>query len=301
MDVDSGRIDLSGFKKKVTCGGRQYDEFSNFYQCQIQTEEGCWSSSEHYYQALKFPGTDGAEIRDALRQACSPMESWQLGNTHKELLRKDWEVVKLDMMYEANYAKFSQSGVLRESLVSSRGPICCDGGIFWKTWNEVILERIREELKDNDQRNSVCLQKRVAMLQAYASAVSSGDKRLVEVVTQSASKRELPPDRGNEDTLLICGVGDLSAELFTWDAMKPEVNGEEHYVSQNGWHLYLGKKNGITAWVVDEACSPNEATGFAYKEANVTNTNLPTGNQQWQVWDHSLSRHVPTELVLRDA
>ena len=43
-------------------------------------------------------------------------------------------------MYESNLAKFTQHEDLKRLLTSSTGAITARGG-FWKTWNEVLLER----------------------------------------------------------------------------------------------------------------------------------------------------------------
>eukprot|EP00408_Alexandrium_pacificum_P026409 CAMPEP_0171189502 /NCGR_PEP_ID=MMETSP0790-20130122/18379_1 /TAXON_ID=2925 /ORGANISM="Alexandrium catenella, Strain OF101" /LENGTH=301 /DNA_ID=CAMNT_0011654615 /DNA_START=64 /DNA_END=969 /DNA_ORIENTATION=+ len=293
-------VDLSSFKKCVTCGGRRYDEFSNFHACQIWAEEfeSFWPSAEHYYQACKFPGASGADVREALRNTSSPMESWKLGNSHKALLRGDWEEVKLVMMYKANFLKFSQSEGLRRLLVDSEGPICCDGGLFWKTWNEVLLERVREELREGHDQTPADLELRIQLMQAYRSAVAAGDQRAADAVTQHAAKRQLPPEQSTGPVTVSGLVDGEAAMVFSADVLVPEINGQPHWISSEGWHLYLGVKSARCSWVLDEFCAQNEASGTAFMAVDGGDRSPPYGTQRWQVWDHSSSRHAPRELTV---
>jgi N-glycosidase YbiA len=75
-----------------------------------------WSTSEHYFQAQKFAGTDHEE---AIRQTRSPMIAARMGRDRKKPLRRDWESVKDDVMRDAVRAKFTQHAELREALLAT--------------------------------------------------------------------------------------------------------------------------------------------------------------------------------------
>jgi predicted NAD-dependent protein-ADP-ribosyltransferase YbiA (DUF1768 family) len=47
----------------------QFGEFSNFYAAPITLHGKVWPSSEHYFQAMKFPGT---QHEGAIRRLTSP-------------------------------------------------------------------------------------------------------------------------------------------------------------------------------------------------------------------------------------
>jgi len=294
----SESVDLSSFKKTITCGGRRYDEFSNFHLCQILADGDVWPSSEHYYQALKFPGGSGEKPRQAILSASSGMESWQVGNSFRDELRKDWEIVKIDMMYKANLLKFQQSEDLQHLLVKSDGPICCDGGLFWKTWNEIVLERVREELRSKSDQATKTLQNLVGIMEAYSSAVACGDQRKIDAVTQWASKRQLPPDTDAMGTITVSGLSAKIATTFFVDCLKPQVNGQPHFMNDDGKHMYLGKKGDKCAWVVDQFCDADEVAGEAFMLTSKESSDLPRGKRLWQLWDDSLHRHVEGELVI---
>ena len=95
-----------------------FGEFSNFAAFPIRLKNRTWPTSEHYFQAQKFAGTDDAHA-DAIRAANSPMIAARMGRDRKKKLRRDWESVKVSVMREAVLAKFEQHAALRELLLST--------------------------------------------------------------------------------------------------------------------------------------------------------------------------------------
>src|SRR3974390_1074688 len=93
-----------------------YGEFSNFSPHPFGLQGKTWPTSEHYFQAQKFAGTDQEE---AIRQAKSPMIAARLGRSRSHPLRPDWEKIKDDVMREALLAKFTQNPALRWLLLST--------------------------------------------------------------------------------------------------------------------------------------------------------------------------------------
>jgi len=262
--------------------GQSRHELDNFYTCQIEAEDGIiWPSSEHYYQGSKYPGHD--ELRERIRTSSDGMESWKLGNQRSEAFRKDWEEVKVDIMYEANLAKFSQCERLRELLVSTHGPMEAQGDPRgWKTWNEVLLERIREELRSPNSRNHAVLTQRIAAMDSYRKAAAAKDSHALEVAVKYASLRVPIPEVGNMSSVRIQGAGKELDGVYQLDQLSPEVNGQPHYVNGDN-HLMLGSKRGDHAWVLDSCFSPNEATGAAYLAVQ-GQADLPLGGSQTWKW-----------------
>jgi ribA/ribD-fused uncharacterized protein len=75
-----------------------------------------WPTSEHYFQAQKFAGTDQEE---AIRLAESPMAAAVMGRSREQMLRLGWESVKDDIMREALRAKFTQHPKLQALLLAT--------------------------------------------------------------------------------------------------------------------------------------------------------------------------------------
>ena len=91
-----------------------YGEFSNFSPHPIELKGFVWPTSEHYFQAQKFAGT---EHEVAIRHTKSPMIAARMGRSRERPLRPDWETKKDDIMREALQAKFTQHPNLRSLLL----------------------------------------------------------------------------------------------------------------------------------------------------------------------------------------
>lgn len=90
--------------------------FSNFAAFPIELKGKVWPTSEHYFQAQKFAGT---EHEESVRLAKSPIIAARMGRDRSRPLRPDWEAVKDDIMREAVRAKFLQHAELREILLAT--------------------------------------------------------------------------------------------------------------------------------------------------------------------------------------
>ncbi len=138
----------------------QYGDFSNFAKYGISMNDKWWSTVEHYYQAMKFNDTD---YQEKIRKNSLPMNSARLGRSRKVKLRKDWESVKDNVMYEAVMAKFTQHDDLRELLLSTDTAKIIEhteNDSYWGDGGDgsgknrlgQILMRVREKLKKYDKR-----------------------------------------------------------------------------------------------------------------------------------------------------
>ena len=93
-----------------------YGCFSNFSRHSFQVDGTPWQTVEHYFQAMKFPGT---EHEHAIQIAPAPMIAKQMGNDHARPLRPDWQEVKDDVMRRAVRAKFAQNADIRAVLLGT--------------------------------------------------------------------------------------------------------------------------------------------------------------------------------------
>lgn len=135
--------------------GDAFGEFSNFAAFPFTIEEKEWRTTEHYFQAQKFVGT---EFEEEIRNIPSPMIAARAGRDRKKPLRPDWEAVKDDVMRAAVRAKFTQHPKLAELLLSTgdaeliehtkNDSYWADGGDgSGKNMLGIILMEVREELR----------------------------------------------------------------------------------------------------------------------------------------------------------
>ncbi|MFO0938143.1 MAG: NADAR family protein [Gemmataceae bacterium] len=94
----------------------EYGCFSNFSRHPIFLAGKRWPTSEHYFQAMKFEGT---EHEEQVRMAKKPMDAANMGRDRKRPLRNDWDSVKDQIMRDAVRAKFTQHDGLKAILLST--------------------------------------------------------------------------------------------------------------------------------------------------------------------------------------
>src|ERR671930_366949 len=92
-----------------------YGDFSNFAPYPIELKGKLWPTTEHYFQAQKFSGTD---YEESIRLAEMPMLAANMGRSRDRMLRLGWEAVKDDIMREALRAKFIQHPELQTLLLA---------------------------------------------------------------------------------------------------------------------------------------------------------------------------------------
>jgi predicted NAD-dependent protein-ADP-ribosyltransferase YbiA (DUF1768 family) len=159
-------------------------------------------SAEQAFQALKFPPSS-PHFTAILQRAPLPGESgsahghacWALGQAGP--MRPDWDCIKLQVMLEANRARFLQHADLREELLAT-GSATVQGqpstswqhrGLQqgWQKWNGIIMMRLREELKAQADRVPGLLEGLLAQFQSYDPAMAGA---VVEGVAAAGAGRE---------------------------------------------------------------------------------------------------------------
>lgn len=93
-----------------------YGAFSNFSAHSFVIGGKRWPTTEHYFQAQKFAGT---EHEEAIRLIDSPMVAARMGRSRQRPLRKDWDAAKDDVMRIALHAKFTQHQDQQTLLLST--------------------------------------------------------------------------------------------------------------------------------------------------------------------------------------
>jgi ribA/ribD-fused uncharacterized protein len=132
-----------------------YGCFSNFSRHPIYLKGKRWPTSEHFFQAQKFSGT---EHEEAVRLCKTPREAANLGRSRKLPLRRDWEGVKDQVMLDAVRAKFAQYQDLKGVLLGTGDALLVERTQKDSYWGDggdgsgknrlgQILMQVREELR----------------------------------------------------------------------------------------------------------------------------------------------------------
>lgn len=134
-----------------------YSFFSNFSPHSIYLKNKIWPTTEHYFQSQKFADIPQEET---IRQASSPREAAALGRDRRLPLRRDWEIVKENVMREALYAKFTQHPDLQEQLLATQGSVLIEHTANDRYWGDggdgtglnrlgYLLMEIRQQISTN--------------------------------------------------------------------------------------------------------------------------------------------------------
>jgi hypothetical protein len=131
-----------------------YGCFSNFSNHPVMIGALEWKTSEHYFQAQKFVGT---EHEESIRNCSSPNSAAKMGRDRSLPLRNDWEEVKDRIMFDVCLAKFTQHLDIRQILLDTGAAQLIEHTVRDNYWGDggdgsgknmlgIILMRVREAL-----------------------------------------------------------------------------------------------------------------------------------------------------------
>lgn len=132
----------------------EWGEFSNFALYPIKLAGKTWPTSEHYFQAQKF---EDKTYREKIRKVSYPMKSAELGRSRKVKIKKNWDKIRDNVMYDAVLAKFTQHNELKELLLKTADALLIEHTVNDNYWGDggdgkggnklgKILMKVREKI-----------------------------------------------------------------------------------------------------------------------------------------------------------
>jgi ribA/ribD-fused uncharacterized protein len=129
--------------------------FSNFSPHAIKINGKVFPTVEHAYHAAKF---DDEKIKEEIRNAKSPLESYALGQKYKSVRKANWDEIKVQTLHEIVKEKVLQHQEVRDALLATGDEEIVEVNPtddFWGNGKDgngqnqmgKILMKIREELK----------------------------------------------------------------------------------------------------------------------------------------------------------
>ncbi len=113
--------------------------FSNFSPHPTLIDGHLWMTTEHYFQAMKFLGSDDAWFA-AIRDAKVPADTKKMGNSREHKIRPDWEEKKDDVMRVAVKAKVAQHKDVRDALVLTGTATIIESAPNDYYWGEGVMK-----------------------------------------------------------------------------------------------------------------------------------------------------------------
>lgn len=116
----------------------EYAFLSNFYPSEITDVNGItYPTVEHYFQAMKSPYI---EKRREIAAAATPGKAKRMGR--QTLLREDWEFIKVRVMREALWKKFTVHPDLKTKLLATGEEELVEGNSWHdNTWGDCYCPR----------------------------------------------------------------------------------------------------------------------------------------------------------------
>ena len=96
---------------------------SNFWPSEVVYKDARYPTSEHAYQAQKY---EDPVMRELIRKQPTPQMAAQLGRRGRDL-REDWNNIRLEIMEEVLWHKFTQNENLGKLLVSTGELVLIEG------------------------------------------------------------------------------------------------------------------------------------------------------------------------------
>lgn len=143
-----------------------YKEFGELGYLATYSNHGFWvnkkyyKTSEHYYQSQKF--TD-IKIINKIIKCKTPKEASNIGRDRTNKLRKNWKLIKCDVMYDAVMYKFLSHPILAKKLIATGNAEIVEETVKENYWGcgikkdgrnnyGKILCMVREKLKEDSMR-----------------------------------------------------------------------------------------------------------------------------------------------------
>ncbi|TNV75414.1 hypothetical protein FGO68_gene17322 [Halteria grandinella] len=136
-----------------------YGFMSNFYKRPIELNDQIWPTTEHYFQAMKYPSLPEYREKIRVQKSCTIVK--RMGQK-REGFRADWEKVKEQIMKDSLIAKFTQHKDLQKELLNTGDAILVEHSKNDKYWADggdggngtigknalgKILQQVRSELR----------------------------------------------------------------------------------------------------------------------------------------------------------
>lgn len=112
----------------------EYGEFSNFSKHGVTIDNIYYSTTEHYFQSMKFKNGN-PEYAEKIRNASNPTLTKKLGcNRNVHGFDPNWEQNKIGVMMTALRAKFTQHKDLKKLLLSTKDKMLVEHTNIDKIW-----------------------------------------------------------------------------------------------------------------------------------------------------------------------
>jgi len=192
--------------------GGTYGCFSNFSLHPVFLKGKSWTTSEHYFQAQKFAGT---QYEEEIRQLKTPGDAARRGRERSLPLRKDWEQIKDEVMYDVVFAKFTQNDGIGNILRSTGDCKLVEHTTNDSYWGDggdgtgrnqlgITLMKVREDINRNGKGNNkvdsaeVCSDKSSVISENISDGISETNGTVDSEETDQSDDIDIEPNNNRD-------------------------------------------------------------------------------------------------------
>lgn len=134
-------------KKKILFFFSPDHYLSQWYPCHFMIENIQFNSAEQWMMYSKAVLFQDQESAKEILSINSSKRQKRIGQSVRNFDERKWDKYKRDIVFQGNYAKFSQNEELKQYLLSTRGKVLAEASPYDKVWG--IGLRIDDEMRFN--------------------------------------------------------------------------------------------------------------------------------------------------------
>lgn len=108
--------------------------FSQWEECEFEIDGIKYNCAEQYMMAAKARLFKDDDVLERIMEAESPREQKKLGRLVKGFNTDRWNAIAREVVYEGNYAKFTQNNDLLEKLLATKGTTLVEASPYDCVW-----------------------------------------------------------------------------------------------------------------------------------------------------------------------
>lgn len=108
--------------------------FSQWHICRFNVDGIEYNCAEQFMMASKARLFGDKKCEEAVMEAKHPRDQKAIGRLVKPFDAGKWDSVARDLVYEGNYAKFTQNDDLKETLLSTQGTTLVEASPYDQIW-----------------------------------------------------------------------------------------------------------------------------------------------------------------------
>ena len=150
--------------EKHTFFWRADHPLSQWYPAEFVLNDHSFTSAEQYMMWRKAMLFEDLETADKILATDSPEEAKKLGRQVKNFQQEQWDAACKQIVYEGNYAKFSQNPELLEQLLATVGTLIVETNPRDRIWGIGMFEREAKQTPPEQWRGQNLLGKILTVL-----------------------------------------------------------------------------------------------------------------------------------------